>query len=483
MRTRNGEILALLAPLALYLASCYYDVTYWDVGEMDTVPWILGIAHPPAMPAFVLIGWAFSHAIAVGSVAFRMSLLSAIAVSVASWCVFRAIVDEYRDPVAGLCASLTFATGLVVWTRATRAEAHAVETAVIALVLLLLLRWYRTAQRRDLFGAAACYGIAVAVHPVALLAAPGLVLILIARMHEAEPRDVGLALAIATLCTAVWFVYLPARSAYVSASDLDPAGAIGMPGGAFWNYGSPSTPAGLLALVTGANVDVPRAFAAAYDFDVVKAGIAHAAAIYAREFAYAGLGVVALGWALVARRDPSLALGMAAIAIAGPSFTFGFRDESDVSRYFMTSFFVSALALGAAVAFARQRGGLASRFSGIAVAAIVAASLVDGSVLFGQPHDTRARAEVSSVLASTPDRAILIATWVLAPPLAYATYVERSAGNRTVVPAWYGDSENRLAGWMKQRPVYVVGSPMGSVEGFRLKRVAASTELYAVVAK
>ncbi len=55
------------------------SVDYWDTGEMQTVPWILGIAHPTGFPAFVLGGFLFSHLVPIGSVAFRMSLFSGIA--------------------------------------------------------------------------------------------------------------------------------------------------------------------------------------------------------------------------------------------------------------------------------------------------------------------------------------------------------------------------------------------------------------------
>ena len=55
-RERLALWLAWLVPLALFLATAYRDVGYWDTGEMDTVPYILGIAHPTGFPAYVLLG-------------------------------------------------------------------------------------------------------------------------------------------------------------------------------------------------------------------------------------------------------------------------------------------------------------------------------------------------------------------------------------------------------------------------------------------
>jgi len=58
---------ATLVPLAVYVASLRGDVSYWDTGDLQTVPYILGIPYPTGFPGYVLIGWLWSHAFAVGS--------------------------------------------------------------------------------------------------------------------------------------------------------------------------------------------------------------------------------------------------------------------------------------------------------------------------------------------------------------------------------------------------------------------------------
>ncbi|MGH7709276.1 MAG: protein O-mannosyl-transferase family, partial [Vulcanimicrobiaceae bacterium] len=77
--------LAFLGPLVLYVASLSPAVAFWDTGEMQTVPWILGIAHPTGFPLFTLLGWAFSHVVAIDTVAWRISLLCALATAAAAW--------------------------------------------------------------------------------------------------------------------------------------------------------------------------------------------------------------------------------------------------------------------------------------------------------------------------------------------------------------------------------------------------------------
>ena len=59
-------------------------VGFWDTAEFQTVPPILGTAHPTGYPTYVLLGWLASVVLTpFGEAAFRMNLLSAILVGVA----------------------------------------------------------------------------------------------------------------------------------------------------------------------------------------------------------------------------------------------------------------------------------------------------------------------------------------------------------------------------------------------------------------
>jgi hypothetical protein len=75
----------------------------------------------------------------------------------------------------------------------------------------------------------------------------------------------------------------------------------------------------------------------------------------------------------------------------------------------------------------------------------------------------------------------VVATWVIAPPLAYDAYVLHETGSRVIVPAWYGDVEDPLPSWIARRPVFVAGTPEGDVDGFHLERMPTHTELYRVL--
>jgi hypothetical protein len=463
--------LAFAIPLAVYVASAYHNVMYWDIGEMDTVPYILGIAHPPGFPLYTLLGWAFTHALPFGFVAFRMSLLSALAIAGVCWFIFR---------LAGLAAALLFAFGEDVWTHATRAEAHALVALAFAALLFYLLRWLRDGQARDLYASALALGLGIAVHPIVATALPGVLAAIIARAHETAPVVFRRAATIAVASAAVWFAYLPLRSAYVNAQHLDPAAAYGVTDGAFWNYDDPVILDNWVALVTGRDVgieDVKYGFTArAY-----AQGVVHFVQFAFVELTPIGVVLAFAGVIVMFRRDLAAAVVACATLLPSALFAFGFAAESDVDRYFLPAFILLCVAAGALRGSPSTRSGSRLRMTVTLAMAVAAAYLLFSQPhFFAQPRDDRAARDAAEIVSATPQDAIVIATWVFAPPLAYDAYVLHQTGARTIVASWYGDQIDRLPQWIALHPVYVAGTPQGSVPGYSLERMPTHVELYRV---
>ena len=65
------------AAFALYVATLAPTVLAGDGGEFQFVPYLLGVAHPTGYPLYTLLGWAWSHLLPVGDVAYRLNLFSA----------------------------------------------------------------------------------------------------------------------------------------------------------------------------------------------------------------------------------------------------------------------------------------------------------------------------------------------------------------------------------------------------------------------
>ncbi len=451
---------------------------YWDIGEMDTVPYILGIAHAPGYPLYTLIGWVWTHAFPLGSVAWRMSILSALAMAAAAWFVARIVVDEGGDELAALCAALLFALGSDVWAHATRAEPHAFVTLAYAAILRYVLRWYRRGRPQDLYATALVFGLGVAVHPVVACALLGILAAIVARAHEMNFGDLGRAATIACASAAMWFVYLPLRSAYVNAARLDPPAAYGVVGSAFWNTDDPVIAANFVTLVTGKEVGVNGA-RFGYSGDAFDEGVVRLVGLTIAEFTIPGIILATAGAIVMFRRNAGR--GIVAFATCAPSalFACGFTAESDVDRYFIPFFALLAVMAGEAIADVR---GVHARRTVLGVTGLIILYLaISQPHFFNQPHDDRATRDAHEILDATPSNAILVSTWVIAPVLAYDDYVLHETGDRVVVPAWYGDEEDRIPGWIQRWPVFVAGTPEGSVPGYHLERMPTQTALFRVV--
>jgi hypothetical protein len=100
-RLRSVCVVAVgfIVPLGVYIASLRPGVDYWDTGELQTVPFILGIAHPSGFPAYVLIGWLWSHVVPFGDPAYRMNLLSAVAMATAAAALTATLLELAVEPI------------------------------------------------------------------------------------------------------------------------------------------------------------------------------------------------------------------------------------------------------------------------------------------------------------------------------------------------------------------------------------------------
>ncbi|MDE2291009.1 MAG: DUF2723 domain-containing protein, partial [Elusimicrobia bacterium] len=67
-------------PAALYVASAYPALSsYRDSGDLAASAWTLGVAHPPGYPFYTLLGHVWAALLPLGTVAYRLNLMSAAA--------------------------------------------------------------------------------------------------------------------------------------------------------------------------------------------------------------------------------------------------------------------------------------------------------------------------------------------------------------------------------------------------------------------
>lgn len=457
--------LAFAAPLALYIATLSPGVDFWDIGEMQTVPYLLGIAHPTGFPLAILLGWAFTHAIPFGDPAWRMSLMCAIAVAIAARALHAIVVSLTNDVRVGVASALAFAVGAVVWTHAVRAEVHDLALAAIALALATAVRAGHRRDPRLLVRTALALGAALAIHPIAVLALPCAIVFAWPAIVAARLR--GCALAIASFLAPLGlYLYVPFRSAYLESHGGDPGRDLGIVGSAIFDNGAPSTPTAFWRYISGADFSPLHAFARAASTDGVARALRFAHDVTYRNDGYVMLAFASIGFGVLVVQRPRLAIGFATLALGSAAFVANYAAESDTARYALPALWAIGICAGVGVSWlvralvsdAHRVAPYASALAAVALALAVIPGIAGVARDVGDSTRTEDARELGREVARrTADGSLVISTWNFATPLAYEIYVAHSLGTRRLACGWPHDFAGMYPGWQARFPhIYFV---------------------------
>lgn len=451
--------LAFLVPLGVYTACLSSSVAFWDTGEMETVPYILGIAHQTGFPVFVLTGWVFSHLFPFGTVAWRLSFMSAIAMALAARMVFAALRELEIPASVALGASLVFALVDIVWERGSRTEVQAFATMFAAIGCVCAIRWQRTANPRALFGLCASIGLGIATHAIELMLVPGFVLIILSRVKEltAKRALAGTALLVVPLLT---YLYIPLRAAYVLAHHVDPTLALGLPPGRpFWDYNDPSSLSKFWYYINGDKADVNSGLAGMLSLARWGSVWSEYSSTLWEQFGPAAIAAALVGLVIALVRWPILMASLTVSALLPVLFVLNF-DEADVQRYFLFSLWLFSVfagigASGIFYALLRKQKRAAAALAALSLMGIVVWLGTVNQGLFGQRDNHDSDMFLNQMRTLTPDNAVIVANWLTAPAMGYSAYVEHSFGNRVVVTGWPADYQNFYTRWLRTRPLFI----------------------------
>jgi Flp pilus assembly protein TadD len=227
---------------AVYAATAARFVYWGDSAEFVAVARTLGVAHPPGYPLYTLLS-ALAIRVPIGTAAFRLSLLSALAGGAAAATVALFVwVLSGRLPgraspqlprparvVGALGGGLAFTFASTPWSQATVPEVYSLSTFLVFSVLLLAVKWACGESRSDGAGAprrperglgaralplaALLLGLALAHHLTAFLVIPS-VAVALWWGRRRRPRASAVVGSIALLaCGLALYGYLPLRSA------------------------------------------------------------------------------------------------------------------------------------------------------------------------------------------------------------------------------------------------------------------------------
>jgi hypothetical protein len=216
--------LTMIISLGVYVRSLAPTVLLGDGGEFQFVAWLPGIAHPTGYPLYTLLGWLFSRVFALGEVAWRVNLFSALTGAVAVGIVYliayqlttslQADLPTFSRQMTAVAAGLIFAFGQTFWSQAIIAEVYSLHALIVAALLWLTLRLNPSEPPspltlRQAWPIALVFGLGMAHHRTTVLLLPALAVYLwLSGRRRVSLRD---ALGLVGVASApnLLYLYLP----------------------------------------------------------------------------------------------------------------------------------------------------------------------------------------------------------------------------------------------------------------------------------
>ncbi len=457
MTPSRSALLAIIAAgtisFAVYVRTLLPGMAFGDWGEMQTVPHVLGVAHPTGYPTYIGLAW-LAQLIPIGSVAVRANLLSAALIGLTVATAVAIMLRLGVRPWLAAAAGLAFGAVGTVWAAATVAEVNPLHLLFVALLLHRALLWETRPSGRDLVIGAVLIGLAIGNHLLILFVAPfivGFVAWVGRRAIAAAPAMVPAA-AIAGLLGLTVYLYIPI------AASLSPPLA----------YNHPTTFDAFFALVSGAQFRGQFGFLSP---DGVPTLIAALPALWALLVANATPVLPALAAVgLVVLTRSRRAFGLTLVAILVTTF-YIWANYLRLEHYLLVPWLI--MAIGAGVGIEAVAGAIGRSLPGtlrpVATAATPAVALAmavglaaSNWTIADRSADRSAETYVDTIMRTLPRDAAILTEWDASTPLWHAHYVlglrpdVLIVDDSNIVYDGWGTREARIEALICERPVFML---------------------------
>ena len=204
-------IAVFVATLIVYIITLPPDILPGDSGELVAASYTLSIAHPPGFPLWLVLGKIFSSGVALGSIAYRYNLFSAVMASATAALATLVLARLGVRLLVGSLVAFGLATLGSYWLQATTGDVYTLNGLFTALLFYVALGGRRHGER-SLLLLAFIGGLAVSHHLTLVYGLASAILILALRMEaRPEPKTVVLSVFLFLLGLSVW-LYIPIRS-------------------------------------------------------------------------------------------------------------------------------------------------------------------------------------------------------------------------------------------------------------------------------
>jgi hypothetical protein len=146
---REGALVAL-GLFVLYALGACRTIYVGDSGELVAAVATLGIPHPSGYPLYVLLGKLFTLLVPLGSIAFRMSLFSAVCAALACAIVYGLCRRQGLGRAPALVAALLLAASPSFWGEANVQRVYALNAIFVAAAAAGTVAWHRGRQEKTI---------------------------------------------------------------------------------------------------------------------------------------------------------------------------------------------------------------------------------------------------------------------------------------------------------------------------------------------
>jgi len=168
--------------LSFHITACAITVTFSDSGDFLMALSTVGNVHGPGYPLYVSTCKLFTLVFPFGSLAFRASVYSAIFAALTAVLLYWIIVRMTRSRAGGAIAALIYSFSFTYFYQTVIPETYALDTFLIASLIILALRWERQVTHGEkgravntLCAFALVFGLAMANHFTVIFLLPAFI--------------------------------------------------------------------------------------------------------------------------------------------------------------------------------------------------------------------------------------------------------------------------------------------------------------------
>jgi hypothetical protein len=460
-------VAASAASLLVYLPSLSVLPGSGDGAEFQVLAHQFGVTHAPGHAVYITLA-KVATLLPIGSVAYRVNLLSAFGAASALAAVFLGARAAGASRAASLIGSVTLGSSLTFWSHAVVAEVYTLGAAFLAIVWASLFGWDRTKNARLLFVAGVAGALGAGVDTGVALQAPACALFVCQRRgcdaHAVVTAVGGAAAGAGAVALALVAAVLHTPPANVFDAIYRPASSQwGLSVEYFSRFGNQ------VHFIATAK---PWRFAM-FQWDLVWTRAHEYLMALPSEFGAAGLLLIVVGAVVISQTNRSLTLTFAIALAVCWLFTWTYHVP-DIAGFYVPGYVVFALIATKGADAILQWCVHRTRSAPVVAGAAIVGLLVVGASMRWARVDRYAvpYQRIVAIVDHLPEDAIVLSPWLELYTFYYAAQVDRSRWDlRFVELAPFGEHGHQvprstfdlLSAEANQRPVFL-STPSYQVE-------------------